>query len=76
MKGWSLVLPFPDTRVMERTQRYKYYNEKRRPFQTQAYFKAPNLLLALFMAIGSLMLGIFSQFKFGVRLLEKVSEIT
>jgi len=34
--------------------------------------KAPNLFLALLMAIGSLLLGIFAQFKFGVRLLENV----
>ncbi|XP_021953720.1 saccharopine dehydrogenase-like oxidoreductase [Folsomia candida] len=70
VQGWCINLPFPDARVMERTQRYKYYNEKRRPIQTQAFMRSPNFFLAILMAIGSLLLGILAQFKFGVRLLE------
>lgn len=72
VQGWCINLPFPDARVMERTQRYKYYNEKRRPIQTQAFMRSPNFFLAILMAIGSLLLGILAQFKFGVRLLENV----
>lgn len=72
VQGYCLNLPFPDARVMERTQRYKYYNEKRRPFQAQAYLRAPNLFLAVLMCIGTVFLALLSQFKFGLRLLEKV----
>lgn len=72
VRSWCINLPFPDARVMERTQRHKYYNEKRRPVQVQAFMRTPNIFVCLLMCLGSLLLLMFSQFKFGLRLLEKV----
>jgi len=71
VNGWCVNLPFPDGRVRERTQRYKYYEEKRKPLQTQAWMKVPNIFAAVFMCIGMFFLGVFAQFRIGLHLLEK-----
>ncbi|CAL8135491.1 unnamed protein product [Orchesella dallaii] len=75
INSWCMFVPFPDGDVMERTQRYAFVKEKRKPVQTRAYIQFPSLLTTLFVLIGSFFLGLFAQFKFGLRLLEKYPKL-
>lgn len=73
VNSWSLFVPFPDGDVMERTQRYAFQKEKRKPVQTRVYCQFPNLFVIVALCIGSFFFALLAQFKFGVRLLERVS---
>lgn len=58
---------------MERTQRYAFQKEKRNAIQTRVYCQFPNLIAIIGLLIGAFFFAVLAQFKFGKRLLERVS---
>lgn len=73
INSWALFVPFPDGDVMERTQRYAFQKEKRNAIQTRVYCQFPNLIAIIGLLIGAFFFAVLAQFKFGKRLLERVS---
>jgi short subunit dehydrogenase-like uncharacterized protein len=71
VQGWSFMMPFPDARIIDRTQKYLYFKEKLRPIQAACYAKTPLWVYTFIFWIGSIVLGILAQFKFVLNLLEK-----
>lgn len=61
-----------DTTVVARSQRYFYEQEKKRPVQISAYIQNHSFLAAIGMLFAVAILGIFSSFSLGRKLLEKV----
>jgi len=72
VKAWCLAFPGVDTTVVRRSQRYFYETEKKRPVQISAYVQNPSFLKSVGMMIAVSILGIFSFFSLGRKLLEKV----
>jgi short subunit dehydrogenase-like uncharacterized protein len=73
-QGWSLPNPFPDQRIVERSQRYFYHEEGERPIQIKGYLTIASLFYAFLMMIGSACMAIMCQFKFGRYLFQTYPE--
>lgn len=76
VNSWVLFVPFPDGDVMDRSQRYAFQKEKRKPIQTRVYCLFPSLLAAIALLIGSFFFALTAQFRWGVRLMERVRTFT
>ncbi|CAG7823829.1 unnamed protein product [Allacma fusca] len=70
VKGWCLPFPGADRSVVKRSQYYFYNEEKKRPAQMTAYFKAGSLFSSLVVMTIGLIFGVLAQFKAGRYLLE------
>lgn len=68
-------MPFlgADKSVMQRSQRFLYEVEKKRPAQVQAYIAMPSLLSALGTVLIGAVFMILCQFECGRKILLKVS---
>ncbi len=71
--GWTLPFIGADKSIIERSERYLSRVDKTRRTQVQTYFKTDGLIMSILMIIGLAFLGVMTQFRFGVYLLETVS---
>lgn len=71
------VLPFlgSDKSVVQRSQRFLYEHDKKRPAQVACYMAVKSLLAVLVMGIFGLIFGVLTKFKFGRYLLLTVSKL-
>ena len=71
--GWCVPFPGSDRSVMLRSQRYFFEHEKVRPAQIQSYIIFKSLLAVTVVGIFGLVFLMLSKFRFGRKLLLKVS---
>lgn len=67
----AVCLPFPgsDKSVVQRTQRFLFDNEKKRPIQVQTYVGFPSMFAAMIVAFIGIVFGIMTKFALGRQLL-------
>jgi hypothetical protein len=73
VNAWCLPFPGSDKSIVQRTERYFYHEENKRPIQINAYLKTQGFLASLAIMFVALMFGVMAQFKCGRYLLETVS---
>lgn len=73
----QVCLPFPgtDRSVVERSQRFFYEHQKKRPVQMYAYVGVPSWIIAIAFVLFSMVFIIFTKFEFGRKLLLKHPEL-
>jgi hypothetical protein len=71
--GWCVPFPGSDRSVMLRSQRYFFEHEKVRPAQIQSYIVFKSFLSMLVVGIFAVVFVVLAKFRFGRRLLLKVS---
>ncbi|CAG7819053.1 unnamed protein product [Allacma fusca] len=71
VKGWCIPFPGADRSVVKRSQYYFFNEEKKRPAQMTAYFKAGSLFSTLVVIMVGLIFGMLARFKAGRSMLEK-----
>jgi hypothetical protein len=71
--GWCVPFPGSDRSVMLRSQRYFFEHEKVRPAQIQTYIIFKSLFAVIVVGIFGLVFLLLSKFRFGRKLLLKVS---
>lgn len=69
---WCVPFPGSDRSVVQRTQRFFYENEKKRPTQFNAYVVVGTLFNVIALGIFGAILTLFVKFEFGRNLLLKV----
>lgn len=67
----NYFLPFPgsDRSIVQRTQRYFYDNDKKRPIQIHAYFGLQNIFQVISIFIVGAIFTLLTKFQFGQKLL-------
>lgn len=76
--GGKWVVPFPgcDRSVVQRSQRFLYENDKKRPVQMEAYMVIQSFWALVVMGIFGVVFSLMTKFSFGRRLLLNVSSKT
>nr|XP_023024345.1 saccharopine dehydrogenase-like oxidoreductase [Leptinotarsa decemlineata] len=73
--GWIIPFPGADLPVMERTQRYLYEKESKRPIQVNTYFVVRSIFTVILFALGGAILTILTKFNCGIKLLLNYPEV-
>ncbi|KAF5286894.1 hypothetical protein FQA39_LY00427 [Lamprigera yunnana] len=73
-RKWITPVPSPDYYVIQRSQRYFYENDKKRPAQVKFYLVTDSWIYILSAIFSGLLLLILCRFKFGRNLLLKYPE--
>lgn len=69
IEAWCLPFPGSDRSVVNRSQRYNYFNRSQRATQLGAFMEMPSLLASLVVAFFAVVFGIFANFSFGRKML-------
>jgi short subunit dehydrogenase-like uncharacterized protein len=69
-KGWCIPFMGSDKSVVQRTTKFNYKEQDRRPIQVQTYFKLPSAFSAVMLLCWSVLFYLLASLKVGRRLME------